>query len=125
MAEITRKRTGELVRKLFEILMKHAEGLQAAEALKRLAASVTLTDYEAGTYESGVRRFDQIVRFATVDCAKAGWLLKQKGTWSVSDAGARAFQTYPNPRHSIAKRAACTKYGRLLKSGRASRNRTT
>ncbi len=69
MAEVTRKRTGELLRKLFEILMAAPEGLQAGVALEKLANSVTLTPYEAGLYEStGTRRFEKIVRFATVDC---------------------------------------------------------
>jgi hypothetical protein len=40
------------------------EGLAAGEALKQLEASVTLSEYEAGFYEKGGRRFDKIVRFA-------------------------------------------------------------
>lgn len=98
MAEVTRKRTGELLRKLFELLREHPEGLQAGNALERLANSVTLTDYEAGTYESsGTRRFDKIVRFATVDCVKAGWLFKHKGTWTVTEAGLQAYKAFPEP----------------------------
>jgi len=94
MAEITRRRTGELLRKLFEILIKNPEGLKAGIALEQLADAVTLTAYEAGNYEStGTRRFDKIVRFATVDCSKAGWLLKQKGVWTVTEAGLQAYKT--------------------------------
>lgn len=74
MAEITRKRTGELLRKLFEILKQSPEGMPAGAALEQLANAVQLTEYEAGNYASGTRRFDKIVRFATVDCVKAGWL---------------------------------------------------
>src|SRR3990172_2414562 len=97
MAEVTRRRTGELVRKLFEILMSHPDGLQAREALDQLRAQIQLTDYEKGTYESGGSRFDQIVRFATVDCVKAGWLLKHKGRWSVTDEGRAAYSAFPDP----------------------------
>lgn len=98
MAEITRKRTGELLRKLFEILMAHPDGFQAGVALERLAAAVKLTEYEAGVYESsGGRRFEKIVRFATVDCVKAGWLVKHKGTWTVTEAGAAAYKSFPEP----------------------------
>ncbi|AWM88984.1 restriction endonuclease [Microvirga sp. 17 mud 1-3] len=98
MAEITRRRTGELLRKLFEILLENPDGLQASEALKALASSVTLTNYEQGIYESsGTRRFDKIVRFATVDCVKAGWLLKHKGIWSVTGAGEQAYQSWLDP----------------------------
>jgi hypothetical protein len=58
---------------LFEILMANPEGLQAGEALKQLAASVKLTPFEAGSFEGKtVPRFDQIIRFATISCKKAG-----------------------------------------------------
>jgi restriction system protein len=97
MAEITRKRTGELLRKLFQILMQYPEGLAAGEALKKLAASVKLSEYEAGFYDQGVRRFDKIVRFATIDCVKAGWLSKHKGTWTLTEAGIQAYKTIPDP----------------------------
>ena len=98
MAEITIPRTGSHLRKLFEILMPYPEGLQAGEALKKLAATVEMTPYEAGLYESsGKPRFEKIVRFATVDCSKAGWLLKNKGVWSVTDTGKKAFNDYPDP----------------------------
>src|SRR5277367_2237508 len=98
MAEITIPRTGAHLRKLFEILMSYPEGLQAGTALKELAASVQMTPYEKGIYESsGKPRFEKIVRFATIDCAKAGWLLKNKGVWSITDAGKKAFSDYPNP----------------------------
>jgi len=59
MAEITRRRTGELLRKLFEILLREPEGLQARLALERLAGAVSLTEYEAGMYEAGGRRFEK------------------------------------------------------------------
>src|SRR5208282_4046526 len=97
MAEITRRRTGELLRKLFEILLKEPEGLQARLALERLAEAATLTEYEAGMYEAGGRRFEKIVRFATVDCTKAGWLKKNKGTWSISSEGENAYKRLLDP----------------------------
>lgn len=98
MAEVTRKRTGELLRKLFEILMAYPEGLPAAQALETLASKVKLTDHEAGTYESsGARRFEKIVRFGTVDCVKAEWLLKHKGVWTLTEAGIAAYNTFTDP----------------------------
>jgi restriction system protein len=84
MAEITRRRTGELLRKLFEILMSASSGMQAKDALHALTQRVQLTPYEAGEYTEG-RRFERIVRFATVDCVKAGWLVKHKGQWTVTE----------------------------------------
>lgn len=97
MADVTRRRTGELLRALFEILRVKPEGLQARDALDALANRVTLTPYEAGSYESGGRRFEKIVRFATVDAVKAAWLLKQKGRWSLTQAGLAALDQFPDP----------------------------
>lgn len=96
MAEITYKRTGELLRQLFEILMDAPDGMAAQDAMKQLASSVSLTPYEQGDYPSGGRRFDKIVRFATVDCVKAGWLAKHKGTWLVTEAGREAHEAFPD-----------------------------
>jgi restriction system protein len=97
MAEITRRRTGELLRKLFELLLLRSDGTPARDALAALAATVQLTEYEKGSYDSGGRRFERIVRFATVDCVKAGWLRKDKGLWAVTDAGRQAFATLTDP----------------------------
>ena len=97
MADITRRRTGELLRELFNILMPMPDGLRASEALQTLSARVTLTPYETDTYESGGRRFDKIVRFATVDCVKAGWLVKDKGIWSITDEGRKVHAELTDP----------------------------
>jgi restriction system protein len=97
MAEITRRRTGELLRELFNILMPTPNGLRASEALQKLSERVTLTPYEADSYESGGRRFDKIVRFATVDCVKAGWLVKDKGIWSITDEGRKVHSELMDP----------------------------
>jgi len=108
MAEITRRRTGELLRELFSILMVAPDGLQASAALQTLAGRVTLTPYEADSYNSGGRRFERIVRFATVDCVKAGWLLKDKGIWSVTEEGRNAYMELPDPEAFY--RRACKLY---------------
>ncbi len=97
MPEVTRRRNGELLRGLFQILLEYPEGLPARDALARLRAKVEPTEYEKGRFESGAPRFDQIVRFATVDASKAGWLLKQKGQWTVTDQGREALSQFPDP----------------------------
>jgi restriction system protein len=97
MADITRRRTGEFLHKLFDILMPHPDGLPAREALPALRGQVQLSEYEQGSYKSGTQRFEQIVRFATVDCVKAGWLLKQKGKWIITEEGKKAHTALPDP----------------------------
>lgn len=108
MAEITRRRTGELLRELFNILMAAPEGLRASDALRALSERITLTKYESDSYESGGRRFEKIVRFATVDCVKAGWLAKNKGIWTITDEGRKAHAELNDPEAFY--RRACKLY---------------
>lgn len=108
MAEITRRRTGEFLRELFTILLAAPEGLRASQALQELASRFTLTPFEASNYESGARRFEKIVRFATVDCVKAGWLVKDKGIWTITDAGQAAHAELPDP--EVFYKRACKLY---------------
>ena len=90
MADITQRRTGELLRRLFEILMQHSDGLQARDALEALEKKAPPTAFEQGTFDSGGRRYDKIVRWATVDCVKAGWLIKAHGRWTITEEGRKA-----------------------------------
>ncbi|WP_027797594.1 restriction endonuclease [Paraburkholderia acidipaludis] len=97
MAEITRRRTGQLLRALFDLLISSPDGLPARVALQQLESRVTLSNFEKSEYESGGRRFDKIVRFATVDCVKAGWLVKDRGTWLVTEEGKKVYGEMPDP----------------------------
>lgn len=97
MAEVTRRRTGELLRKLFELLIAHPDGLQARDAIAALEKALPPTAYENGQYESGGRRYEYIIRFSTVDCVKAGWLSKHKGRWTLTEAGKAAYAEYKEP----------------------------
>jgi restriction system protein len=106
MAEITTKRCGELLRGVFSILFDKPEGMAAKDVLAKLEKTVPPTTYEAADYPSspGVRRFEKTVRFSTIPAVKAGWLIKSKGTWSLSDLGKAAFEKYTNP-EEFCKRA--------------------
>lgn len=99
MPEITLKRSGELVRGVFAILLAHPEGLPAKEVLVTLEQKVPPTDFERADYPStpGVRRYEKIVRFATIGAVKAGWLVKDKGIWSLTDAGKEGYEEFKDP----------------------------
>lgn len=96
MAEITVRRRGELVRGVFSVLLDEPDGLPAKDVLARLRSVVPPTPFEDSEYPKrpGVRRYEKIVRFSTIKAVKAGWLLKEKGRWSLSDAGREAFKRY-------------------------------
>jgi restriction system protein len=71
------KRKGEILQVLFGVLKNAPEGLPSNQAIDITRHHMTLSDYEKGYYRSGDQVFDKKVRFATIECAKAGWLKKR------------------------------------------------
>jgi restriction system protein len=99
MPEITRKRVGEFQRGVLNILLDCPDGLPAKDVLQRLEKLVPPTDFEKGNYPKhpNVRRFDKMARFATIGPVKAGWLVKTKGRWYVTEEGKKAYKQIPDP----------------------------
>jgi restriction system protein len=93
MAEITRRRQGELLAGVFEVLQKHPDELAAKDVLRQVRELVPPTPFEASEYPNrpGVRRYEKIIRFSTVPFVKAGWLVKTKGMCIATDEGLAAF----------------------------------
>jgi len=99
MAEITRQRTGQFLRVIFKLLMDKPDGLQAKDILAEIPKIIPLTEYESGYYSStpNSTRFEKIVRFATIDLVKAGWLVKNKGRWFITEEGKQAYNKIKDP----------------------------
>ena len=99
MAEITRQRTGQFLRVIFKLLMDKPDGMQAKDILTEIPKIVPLTEYESGYYSStpNSTRFEKIVRFATIDLVKAGWLVKSKGRWFITEEGKQAYNKITDP----------------------------
>lgn len=99
MAEITRKRMGEMVRTAFTILARHPDGMRARDVIAKVEQAITLSDFEKSEYPNrpGVQRFPKIFRFATIAAVKAGWLVKNKGKWLLTEEGQTALDSYKDP----------------------------
>src|SRR4051794_18748244 len=116
MATFDRRRRGELLRAVIEVLAEHPDGIRAKDALAAAEAKLTLSEYESSSFErTGVRRFEKLVRFQTVNAVKAGWMLKDKGTWTVTEVGIRALKSHPDPESFMAHAEA--EYQRGPKAG--------
>jgi len=96
--DITPQRTGELLRIVFEMLWNKEDGMPAKEILATIPTVIALSEYESGTYPSTPEhpRYEVIIRFATLPLAKAGWLVKNKGRWYITDEGRQACKRFPN-----------------------------
>ena len=105
MAEITRKRQGEMIRTVFEILLGQPDGLPAREVLAKAEDRLGLTEFEASDYPNrpGVRRWEKTVRFATIGPVKAGWLVKERGRWILTPEGQTAYERLTDPEQLMAE----------------------
>jgi restriction system protein len=85
---------------VFGILLSHPDGLPAKEVLRLLEEVVPPTPFEQSTYPNrpNVRRYEKIVRFSTISAVKAGWLVKNKGSWYLQDEGRAAYERFPDRR---------------------------
>jgi restriction system protein len=108
MAEITRRRVGELMRGVFKVLLDSPGGLPAKEVLHHLEQVVPPTEFEKSDYPKhpGIRRFEKMARFATIGPVKAGWLVKSKGRWYLTEEGRKAYKQITDPEkfHAEARR---------------------
>ena len=99
MPEITRRRAGEIHRAIFQVLLDQPEGLPVQELSRRAELLCPATAFENEDYpnQPGVRRYPKMQRFTTISSVKAGWLVKMKGTWHLTEAGREAFARYEDP----------------------------
>jgi restriction system protein len=67
--------------------------------MRRLEKIVPPTPFENTSYPNypKSRRYEPVVRFATIGAVKAGWLVKSKGKWYLTDEGKEAYQTFRDP----------------------------
>ena len=96
MPQLTTERRASFQRGILEILSKSAEPIHVNQVIEELENLIPSNDYEKGTYETtgGVRR-PKIVRFSTIGLVKAGWILKNKGFWSITQEGKDALIKFP------------------------------
>lgn len=97
--EATRRRTGELARKAFEILLAHPEGLPFNSTLKHIKQSVPLPGVERDTRLSQLflNSVEEVARLGMIASVKAGWLANHHDIMSVTELGRRAYTRYQDP----------------------------
>ncbi len=118
MPEITSQRMGQFMRVVFKLLIDKPEGLQAKHILETIPKEIVLSEFESGYYPSSPNhpRYYKIVRFATIPYVKAGWLIKSKGRWFVTEEGRQAYQKLINPEEFY--KSASKRYQEWRKSRR-------
>lgn len=98
VAGLDRRRRGELLRSVFEVLDEHREGIKARDVFPEVEGRLGMTEFEAANYPgSDIRRFEKSIRFVTITPVKAGWMVKEAGVWIPTDDGLKAYGKFPDP----------------------------
>lgn len=80
----------------FKILLESGGELRGKEVVDKIRDTVEFDDYEKHRYEkTGYIRWEAILHFYTIDCIKAGFLRKYKGTWILTEEGENAIPLGP------------------------------
>ncbi|TRZ75314.1 MAG: Mrr restriction system protein [Bacteroidetes bacterium] len=75
----------------FKILKSAGGQLSGRNVIEKIRETVQFNDWEKQIYEkTGYVRWESILHFYTVDCQKAGFLLKNKGVWYLTVEGEKA-----------------------------------
>jgi restriction system protein len=97
MAHQKLSRSRELAAKVIfaalQILKEKGGEAPGREVLAEVEKRVPLDDWAKAKYEkSGYIRWESILHFFSIDCIKAGYLIKKKGIWYLTPEGENALQ---------------------------------
>lgn len=85
---ITRDRGALLISAALNALADNGGSLSLQDLLSEVEQRVELSEYDRHVYEkSGYVRWQSTLHFYSIDCVKAGYLRKTKGTWHITSEG--------------------------------------
>lgn len=88
----SRKLASKIILETFKIL-KEAGAMKGYEVIEKIGQRLKFDEWEKERYETtGYIRWESILHFVTVDCLKAGYMQKNKGTWILTPEGEEAIK---------------------------------
>jgi len=89
----SRELAAKVIYAALQILKEKGGEAPGREVLAEVEKRVSLDDWAKATYEkSGYIRWQSILHFFSIDCIKAGYLIKKKGVWYLTPEGENALQ---------------------------------
>ncbi len=88
------------------ILRENGKELPMRELLAKIEKKVTLDEWAKERYEtSGYVRWESLFHFFSIDCVKAGFVVKKRGVWYLTPEGEEALKLGPEGLLSKAREA--------------------
>jgi restriction system protein len=95
MTEISPQRVGEFLRIVFVRLWQESTGLPVRDVLAYIPEATPLSEFEMGFFPSThTPRYERVIRLATTPYVRAGWLVKSKDRWILTEDGKRACKSF-------------------------------
>jgi restriction system protein len=91
----SRALAAKLVFAAFEILQASGRQLPSGELMTKVEQKVVLDDWARESLKSGGVRWRVILQFFTIDCVKAGYLIKKDRIWYLTPEGETAMKLGP------------------------------
>lgn len=89
----SRELAAKVIYSALQILKERGGEAPGREIISEVEKRVTLDDWAKAKYEkSGYIRWQSILHFFSIDCIKAGYLIKKKGIWYLTPEGENALQ---------------------------------
>lgn len=89
----TRELASKVIFAAFQILEEKGGEAPGREVIAEIEKRVPLDEWARTVYEkSGYVRWQSILHFFSIDCIKAGFLIKKKGIWYITPEGRKALK---------------------------------
>ncbi len=89
----SRALAAKLIYAALSILRDNGKEMPMRELLSKVEQQVKLDEWDKARYEkSGYIRWESILHFFSIDCIKAGYLIKKKGIWYLTQEGEEALK---------------------------------
>ena len=116
MADITIKRTAEYLRVVIDVLWSKPDGLPAGELLTTIRTVVPMMGDElAYLPTTHIPHYEQLTRQAVNPLVEAGWFIKNKERWYLTDDGKAACKTFRNAEEFYKAALQVDEHRRLLR----------
>ena len=99
MAKSTAENTYLRLKTVLDVLTEgvwSGDALNAGQVLAEATARVPFTDHEAELLSGGIPRGHKTLTSATAKLVKAGWLIKGRSGWTITEDGMRATAAFPD-----------------------------
>ncbi|WP_461189285.1 pullulanase X25 domain-containing protein [Arthrobacter sp. Z4-13] len=100
MAKSTAENTFLRLKTVLDVLTEgvwSGDALNAGQVLAEATARVPFNDHERELLSGGIPRGHKTLTSATAKLVKAGWLVKGRTGWTITEDGMRATVAYPDP----------------------------